>query len=127
MNKQDLEHFKKKLLEEKASLEQQLSRIGRKDAHAAGGWDATSGTIEVDTADENEVADKLEELEENTGVVSQLENQLSQVKNALDRIENGSYGACSICNKPIERERLEANPSASISIKHAHEIPQSTV
>lgn len=120
MNKKDLEYFKKKLLAEKASLEQQLGGIGKKDAGVAGGWDATAGNIEVDAADENEVADKLEELEENTSIVSQLDDQLKEVKNALDRVEKGSYGICEVCGKSIETERLEANPSARISIKHGH-------
>jgi RNA polymerase-binding transcription factor DksA len=76
--------------------------------------------MEVDNADDNEVADKLEELEENAGVVSKLDRQLAEVKAALDRIEKGTYGICETCGKPIEKERLEANPSARISIKHGH-------
>ena len=122
MNKKELEYFKKKLLEEKAGLEQQLEFIGKKDTASVGGWDATAGNIEVNTADENEVADKFEELEENTGIVSQLDNQLTEVKIALDRIEKGTYGSCETCGKPMEKERLEANPSARISIKHGHSL-----
>ena len=120
MNKKDSEQFKKKLLEEKADLEQQLTSIGQKDSRSAGGWDATAGDIEVDSADENETADKFEELEENTGIISQLNKQLDEVKAALDRIEGGKYGLCEACGKPIEKDRLEANPSSRISIKHGH-------
>lgn len=120
MNKQEIAHFKSKLEAEKSSLEQQLQEIGRKDTNSPGGWDATSGNIEVDTADENELADKMEELEENSGIASQLENQLTEVKTALEKIESGTYGACEACGKPIEKERLEANPSAKISLKHGH-------
>jgi RNA polymerase-binding transcription factor DksA len=76
--------------------------------------------MQVDSADENEVADKLEELEENTSIVSQLDKQLMDVSAALERIDNGTYGNCETCGKPIEEERLLANPSARISIKHAH-------
>ena len=76
--------------------------------------------MEVNNADDNEVADKLEELEENAGVVSKLEKQLIEVKAALDRIAKGTYGICEVCGKPIETERLEANSSARVSIKHGH-------
>ncbi len=120
MNKKDLEYFKKKLLAEKASIEGELSGIGKRDPGAAGGWEATSGGMEVDAADENEVADKLEELEENTGISNKLEGQLTEVTAALEKIEKGTYGTCEVCGKPMERERLEANPSARISIKHGH-------
>lgn len=120
MSKKSFEQFKKKLLAEKAELERQLGGIGRRNPSVAGNWEATTSDMEVDSADENEVADKLEELEENTGIVSQLDKQLTDVVAALDRIEKGTYGICEICGKPIEEERLAANPSARISIKHGH-------
>lgn len=120
MNKKSLEQFKKKLIAEKAELEAELSGVGQRSPNVAGVWEATTGGMEVDSADENEVADKLEELEENTGIVNSLEKQLTEVNAALDRIENGKYGICEVCGQPIEAERLEANPSARNSIKHGH-------
>lgn len=120
MNKKDLEYFKNRLLSEKAELEEELAGIGQKNPSMAGGWEATSKGIEVDSADENEVADKFEEYEENSGIVKKLDDQLIEVKSALERIEKNTYGICEKCDKPIERDRLEANPSARISIKHKH-------
>lgn len=120
MNKQEIKKFKSQLVAEKAELEEELSGIGKRDSAKPGGWDATSGNIEVDSADDNEVADKLEELEENSEIGAKLEAQLKDVNDALDRIGKGTYGMCETCDKPIEIERLEANPSARFSIKHAH-------
>jgi len=120
MNKKITEQYKKKLLTEKADLETQLGTIGRRDPAVAGRWEATTGDMQVSPADENEVADKLEELEENTSIVNQLEKQLGEVQSALDRMEKGTYGICETCGEPIEEERLLANPSARISIKHQH-------
>ncbi len=120
MNKKDLENFKSKLIAEKTSIEQELATLGKRDSSAPGGWEATPGDIQVDTADENELADKLEELEDNNGIMNQLENQLTEIKEALVRMEEGKYGNCETCGEPIEIERLEANPSAKISIKHNH-------
>jgi DnaK suppressor protein len=59
-------------------------------------------------------------LEENTGIVNQLEKQLNEVISALERIEKGTYGICEVCGKEIEEDRLLANPSSRISIKHSH-------
>ncbi len=120
MNKNDIEQFKKKLVIEKSELEQELASIGQKDPNIKGVWDATTSGMEVDNADENEVADKLEEYESNNNILSQLDNQLNDVNSALFKIEKGTYGLCEKCNKPIEKDRLEANPSAKISIKHGH-------
>lgn len=121
MNKKDTERFREMLLKEKTELETELESVGRRVSGSVGGWEATAKDMEVDTADENEVADKLEELEENSGIVDQLEKQLGDVVSALERIDKGVYGLCDICGEPIELERLEANPSSRISIKHKHQ------
>ena len=120
MNSRDLEHFRKKLQAEKSQLEEELSQVGQKNPDNPNDWQASTTNIEVDAADENEVADKLEEYEGNSGVLKQLENQLNEVKAAIVRIDNGTYGTCETCGKPIERDRLEANPSSRVSIKHEH-------
>jgi DnaK suppressor protein len=115
MNKQDLEYFKGKLLDEKKELETELNEVAKNEPGQ--GWEATSGEMDIDTADDNEVADKLEEYETNKGVMDKLQKQLCEVDAALERIENGTYGICENTHKPIDRDRLEANPSARISLK----------
>ncbi|HEX7724234.1 MAG TPA: hypothetical protein VF438_00665 [Candidatus Paceibacterota bacterium] len=117
MNTTDLDHFKKRLETEKKRLESELATIGKKDPASPGGWDPTAGGIEVDAADENEVADKMEEMEDNSGIVANLDTQLAEVNAALDRIRKGTYGIDEKTGKSIERERLEANPSARTSLK----------
>ena len=120
MNAKDLKHFEEILLAEKAELESDLADIAKKDTRNRGGWEATAGDMDIDSADENEVADKFEEIEENAGITDKLEDQLIEVKAALDRIKAGTFGLCQKCGKPIEKGRLEANPSSKISIKHGH-------
>ncbi len=124
MTKKTLEDMMPRLVErlkeEKVRLETDMGTIGQRASGGAAGWEATAGSIQVDPADENEVADKLEELEENTGIITQLEKQLTEVNAALDRMEKGTYGICETCGKPIEPERLYANPSARISLTHGH-------
>lgn len=120
MNKTELKSFEKMLLEEKANLEAELNGIAQTNPRNRGGWEANSGNMEIDKADENEVADKFETLEENTGIATKLEDQLMEVNEAIERIRKGTYGICEKCGKPIEIERLQANPSARSSIKHSH-------
>ncbi len=36
--------------------------------------------------------------------------QLRQIEEALKRVDDGSYGTCSLCGQPIGTERLEAFP-----------------
>ncbi len=118
MNKSDQEYFKKKLLAEKKVLEEDLRGISRRDPNKH--WEATAGNIEIDPADENEIADKLEEFEDNSGIASKLETQLKDVNDALEKIEKDTYGICEACKEPIEKGRLEANPAARVSLQHMH-------
>ena len=48
--------------------------------------------------------------------LNQLEGQLAKVSRALKRIEDGTYGICSQCEKAIIPERLEALPYAELCI-----------
>jgi len=41
-----------------------------------------------------------------------LEKRLVETKEALKRIEDGTYGICENCGKEIPIERLKAYPSA---------------
>ncbi len=118
MNKKDIQYFKNKLQKEKTLLEEELASVGKANPENPGNWDATSGEIEVDSADENEVADKFEELEENKMILNKLEPQMREVEAALERIEKGTYGNCEVTGEPIEKGRLEANPSARTCMHH---------
>jgi RNA polymerase-binding transcription factor DksA len=115
----EIQYFKGKLEKERELLKSELATVGvGTNPNNPNGWEATSGGMEVDTADENEVADKMEELEENELILQQLEKQLSDVNAALEKIEKGTYGICEVSGEPIEKDRLEASPSARTCIKH---------
>lgn len=60
-----------------------------------------------------EAATETFEAERDHALIENLEQMLSQVKLALVRIDEGSYGACVTCAQPIPVERLEALPHAS--------------
>ena len=47
------------------------------------------------------------------------EQVLTEINTALKRIEDGTYGTCTVCGKEIAPERLEAYPWASLCIDDA--------
>jgi RNA polymerase-binding protein DksA len=49
-------------------------------------------------------------------MLEQLEDQLEEIKKAIQRMENGTYGQCTNCGEPILPERLDALPSAPLCI-----------
>jgi|SRR3989344_1929050 len=64
-----------------------------------------------DKDDEN--AAEVATFEKNLSLEKTLEVSLFNVNKALERIEQGNYGLCEKCGRPISPERLEAFPSAS--------------
>lgn len=120
--KLDLKHFKTKLEEELAKIEGELKTVGRINPSNPGDWQATPTDFETDTADRLEVAESIEQFEENTAILKELEIQLNDVKHALKKIEDGNYGLCEEDGKPIPTDRLEANPSAKTCIDHAKSV-----
>ena len=117
MNKKDTEFFKKKLEKEKAIVENEIKTVGSSDPGNPQDFSATSNDMDIDKADENELADKLGELNDNKGILDSLEKQLRDIDDALGKIQKGTYGICEISGEQIERERLEANPAARTSMK----------
>lgn len=43
--------------------------------------------------------------------------QVGEIRDALQRIENGNFGSCEWCNRPIEKKRLEVLPYARFCLK----------
>jgi RNA polymerase-binding protein DksA len=63
--------------------------------------------------DTYDLADQSRYQEISQNRLDNLEKWLAQIDSALDRIQNGSYGICAHCGKPINPERLEAIPAAA--------------
>ena len=57
--------------------------------------------------EESDIRDSLDD---------QAEQELAQVNAALARVENGTYGSCSVCGEPIGEKRLEAVPHAATCV-----------
>ena len=108
----DVEYFKNKLLEEQKRLEDELKTIGRINPDNPNDWEAIPGENGNDTADKNDYADQIEQYEENTAILKELESELKEVKAALERVEKGTYGICEETGNKIPTERLEAYPAA---------------
>jgi RNA polymerase-binding transcription factor DksA len=114
----DINYFKNKLEEELVLVEKQLNEIGRKNPDNKADWEAEPADFDTDRADETETADRIEEYEENTALLKELEIRYNDITNALEKIKNNKYGFCEVCNTPIEEDRLKANQAARTCKQH---------
>jgi RNA polymerase-binding transcription factor DksA len=118
MEKEKLDFYKEKLLSEKADLETGLSSIGRINPDNPTDWEAKPTEFSDDHSDPNDNADLIEDFENNSAILKQLETQLIAVNEALQKIEEGTYGSCEVCDKMIDEGRLNANFSARTCTEH---------
>lgn len=119
MDTKDIEHFKGKLKEEMKNLVGELKTVGRINPDNPEDWEPTKADFNIPESDKNDVADEIEEYEERSAILKQLEIRYNEIKNALKKIEDGNYGICEISGEEIPRDRLEANPSARTKIEFA--------
>lgn len=110
------EHFRKRLEAEKAKLESEMGTVGRKNPAVPGDWEAMPSEIgaEADLADQ---ADVVMSRESNSAILADLEARYDTIRDALSRIEKGTYGKCEVCDEKIEEARLEADPAAMTCMK----------
>jgi len=98
------------LEEERSHLAHQLSELG------FGEEGETGLSYDSNFADSSQVTAERGETE---ALVNELRSTLGEVERALQRIEEGSYGFCERCGKPIAPARLEAMPAVTTCIEHA--------
>ncbi|MEK7589801.1 MAG: TraR/DksA C4-type zinc finger protein [Patescibacteria group bacterium] len=118
MEKIDTQHFKKKLEEELEAITEDLLKIARINPSNPDDWEPIPADIDIQEADKNEVADRIEAFENNTAQVKDLEIRFNNIKYALKKIEDGTYGICEDTEGQIPVARLEANPAARTCTEH---------
>jgi YteA family regulatory protein len=113
----NVEKFRKRLLEEKARLEGQLHDIVEQDSASS----QQEETSELSNYDQHpaDIATELFERERDLALEENDRDALEQIAEALKKIENGTYGKCERCHKPIAPARLEALPYATLCIECA--------
>jgi RNA polymerase-binding protein DksA len=112
MNKKDLAFFKELLLKKREetikNMEYFKGVLTSTNQEASGDHSAYSFHM----ADQG--TDAMER-EKAFLFISREEKYIKQIDSALERVENGTYGICRVTGQPIEKERLEAVPTTTIS------------
>ena len=109
----DIEYFRGLLLTERGRLEEEREQI-RSSALDVDGALPEEGEGEDDTAD---LASSMMDKEMNLSVEDEIEDMLSTVDRALQKIEEGTYGICDISGATIPTSRLEIIPWAALTVE----------
>lgn len=108
ISKEVLDKIKNELQERLTKVDKELADISNED-----------GTVKFEEygnkADEN--AQEMEKYHTDLATEKVLESTQRDLKGALARIEDGTYGKCKYCGINIPEKRLEARPVASACVE----------
>ena len=106
MHERQLAYFRKKLLDWKAEI-----------------LDQSKLTIEQMQSESLQMADPADRASSETDHSLELRTRdrqrklISKIDSALRRIDSGEYGYCEVTGEPIGLRRLEARPTATMSLE----------
>ncbi|HYT80075.1 MAG TPA: TraR/DksA C4-type zinc finger protein [Actinomycetota bacterium] len=114
LSEKEVQELKEKLLEERKDLQAQFDDLeefsfgsNQSDLSGEMGFDeeyADAGTATF-------------ERERDLSLVNNLRDLMERIDKALGKIDEGTYGLCDRCGRPIEKLRLKALPYANLCIK----------
>jgi DnaK suppressor protein len=113
-SRKELEEFRAALVKEQEELKAQLTELEESS------FSTSQSEISGEVAFDEEYADSgtaTFERERDLSLENNIRDLLDKIKKALARLENGTYGICERCGKPIEKARLKALPYANLCIK----------
>jgi len=101
MIKKNLRTIQEELLKRKQELEEKLVGLAR---------ESVSDNQVQDPGDQ--ALSSMMELIKNSFQDTEIE-EYNRIVRALEKIDDGTYGICIDCGKPISEKRLQSNPNAA--------------
>ena len=116
VTKRDLQAYRRRLEGELAELTGQRDEL--EEATGSSSLAEASGEVGFDE-EPADAGSYTFERERDLSLVDNVKDLIHKVEHALARIADGSYGRCEACGKPIEAERLDALPYATVCLVDA--------
>lgn len=117
----EMRQARERLIQEQRSRRELAARLRARESDPV-------ENAELSSVDQHpgELGSETFERERDLTALTMVESELDDIQRALRRIEQGDYGTCEECGKPIGDERLEAKPWARFCIVHQAEMEKAT-
>lgn len=106
LTKAELEEFQNKLLDRRVQIEKNLTGTALE----------LDEMRDLDLSDEGDYAAASAETIIDSAILVQQRKELNEIELALDKIKNGTYGICEMCEEPIGKARLDVKNFARFCI-----------
>jgi DnaK suppressor protein len=113
--RQELTQVRRVLQEEREQLLRQISEI--EEQSFGSGQSELSGDLSSFDEEYADSGTETFEREKELSISNNLRDLIDKVDRALHRVDEGGYGLCERCGKPIEKARIKALPYATLCLK----------
>lgn len=121
LSQDQLTEFREVLQIKRREVLSDIDQLGRELDEAKDPNDTGGGLSNLPTHPADRGSDEYDR-ELNTRKMLRLQSLLNEIDDAIDRIEDGTYGLCMGTGKPITIERLRAKPWAKYSLDYEREM-----
>lgn len=115
----DIQEMKKRLEAKRAEIQQNIA--GLTEAYPQPN---ENGIVSQDAEDFEDTAVDFQEMQQEQSIMVNEQALLTEVEEALKRIEAGTYGRCTACGEQIPDKRLEAMPWVALCVKDEERLEQ---
>ncbi len=110
----EIKDLRQRLVEERQDLQAQYEELEE------ASFSANQSDLTGETGFDEEYADAgtaTFEREKDLSLVNNLRDLMERIDKALAKMDEGTYGMCDRCGKPIEKARIKALPYANLCLK----------
>jgi len=112
--KLDLDKYKKMLLEKQADIADNVKRL---EGESSGRDRLSREVAKQDFEGGGDAAIQAMTRSQSAAMIGNLRDMLVAIDEALEKIEDGTYGVCEVCGKNLPKKRLDALPEATMCTK----------
>ena len=111
----ETEQARQRLDDERARLEGVRATFAEENLSDESETDSLS---ELSSYDQHQadVGTETFEREKDLSILERVESELVDIEHALRRLDDGTYGTCEACGRPIDEARLDAMPAARLCL-----------
>ena len=114
LTKREIDELRERLLEERRNLQEQYEELEQST------FAANQSELTGEMGFDEEYADAgtaTFERERDLSLVNNVRDLMERIDKALAKMDEGTYGICDRCGRPIEKLRIKALPYANLCLK----------
>ena len=100
LTKKQLDEFKKSLSDERDYVEKELKTVSINNPNIKEDWVPEIESMSPPSGDIGDQSSQYADYQRNIAITAQLETRYNNIKDALERMEKGTYGICMKSGNP---------------------------